>query len=332
MRRNFDELWTSLAAIPDVEIAQPPEVLTGIDEAIAHLASDAAIDSIRADAYWPKWSGPWWQMVMLWELGEARRIPRRAVRAMVDALNALPLHIFPIHAEDWPAGLDHGRHSQCHCALGCMDQVLTACGVEVDRELPWIAPWFARYQMADGGLSCDETAYLVTNECPSSMVGTVPGFEAMRHRGPSEFLDRAAKFMIDRELRLGSNTEHNADERDAAPQWMEPAFPRFYFYDVLRGLTSLVRYAELMQRELPIKAIATVVDQLIAIAPDGIVRVGRRPFEGIGTRSLSQTGAWVRREHAGSFPLLEATSQIGDVSAQLTAEWRDTRHTLLSMI
>ena len=186
--------------------------------------------------------------------------------------------------------------------------------------------------MADGGLNCDETAYLATDECPSSMVGTVSAFEAMRRRGPSEFLERASAFMIARELRLGSATEHNADEREMAPQWLDLAFPRFYFYDVLRGLTSLVRFAELEHRDLPINAIASVIDRLIAIAPDGLVRVGRRPFEGIGTRAQTQAGVWVRREHAGTFPLLEATSQIGEVSAQLTAEWRDTRHSLLSMI
>ena len=58
-------------------------------------------------------------------------------------------------------------------------QVLAACGVDVERALPWVKPWFVRYQMADGGLNCDETAYPSTDECPSSMVGTVAPFEAM---------------------------------------------------------------------------------------------------------------------------------------------------------
>ena len=51
-------------------------------------------------------------------------------------------------------------------------QIIAACGVEVDRALPWARPWFVRYQMSDGGLNCDSDAYLVTDECPSSMVGT----------------------------------------------------------------------------------------------------------------------------------------------------------------
>src|SRR5262249_27154185 len=140
--------------LPDPE----PRSIDGLDDAIAdsvrYLGSDAALRSIEADTYWPKWDSPWWHMLLLWELGEAPRIPARAVRAMVDGLNALPLHIFPIHEHEWPPGLDRHRHSSCHCALGSMAQVLGACGVDVDRELPWIKPWFTRYQMRDGGLNC----------------------------------------------------------------------------------------------------------------------------------------------------------------------------------
>src|SRR5205085_7692325 len=103
--------------------------------------------SLEADIYWPKWDSPWWHMLLLWELGEARRIPERSVRAMVAGLDRFPLKIFPIRPGEMPAGLEFGRHEQCHCALGSMYQVLTACGVDVDRELAWIGiEWFARYQ------------------------------------------------------------------------------------------------------------------------------------------------------------------------------------------
>ena len=56
-----------------------------------------------------------------------------------------------------PGGADPHRDVSCHCALGSIHQVLAACGVDVDRALPWIRPWFVRYQMADGGLNCDPT-------------------------------------------------------------------------------------------------------------------------------------------------------------------------------
>ncbi len=306
--------------------------MDGIDAAIAYLDSDQAAASLAEDSYWPKWDSPWWQMLLLFELGEARRIPTRAVRAMVAALDALPMHTFPLRPEDWPPGLHPARHGSCHCALGSMDQVLAACGVDVDAELPWIRPWFPRYQMRDGGLSCDETAYLVEDECPSSMVGTIAGFEAMLRRGPSGFVDHAADFLIGRQLVRGSDTRHNADEREAAKHWPAPTFPRFYFYDVLRGVTALVRYATALARPIPVAAIAPAVAALVAIAGDGIVRIGRQAHAGRGTWARDATGAWGRAPSAATFPLLDAVSQVGAPSAALTAEWRATRRALLALI
>src|SRR5262249_2697179 len=158
------------------------------------------------------------------------------------------------------AGADVGPDSMCHCALGSIYQVLTACGVDVDAALPWIKPWFVRYQMADGGLNCDSTAYLVEDECPRSMVGTVAPCEAMLlSRGTPEqeaFVERAARFLMERRLMLGSATVHNAEERAAQVLWLAPCFPRFYFYDVLRGLTALARWAERSGRTIPLAAIA----------------------------------------------------------------------------
>src|SRR5262249_49842567 len=146
------DLRRTLAGVPD---ANPTDDLEGeVADSVAYLASDAALRSIDRHTYWPKWNSPWWHMLVLHELGEARRIPARTVAAMVDGLAATPLKFFPLRAEDAP-GAEFWRDSQCHCALGNMDQVLTACGVDVDAALPWIRPWYVRYQMADGGLNCD---------------------------------------------------------------------------------------------------------------------------------------------------------------------------------
>jgi hypothetical protein len=288
-----------------------------LDETVAFLESDRALEMIAADPYWPKWSGPWWRMVILWELGEHARIPERVVRAMVKSVDGL-LHFFPFHESEVPVGMDPARFIGCHCALGCMDQVLTACGVDVDRELPWFEPWFERYQMRDGGLNCDESAYLVTDECPSSMVATVPALEAMLRRGRSPFVDRAADFLRDRELVHGSPTRHNAAERTSAQQWPLATFPRFYFYDVLRGATALHRYAALVADPAREPSPALVR----SLAPDGIVRVGRRAWDTAGTWDRDASGGWVRLPLAHRFPLLEAVSQIGAASDVLTREWR----------
>src|SRR5215470_18131353 len=191
-----------LIAVPTVELPLPE---VAIAETVRYLGTDAALRSIETDTYWPKWDSPWWHMLLLFELGEARRIPQRVVRAMVDGLNALPVKIFPIQPEELPAGADPYRATSCHCALGCMSQVLEACGIDVERELPWSGTaWFVRYQMADGGFNCDNAAYLVHGECPSSMVGTVAPLEAMLGAAQATaFVDRAAGFLIERALTRG---------------------------------------------------------------------------------------------------------------------------------
>ena len=323
-----------LPEIPEPRVARTAAVAAGVADSIAYLASDAALRSLAIDAYWPKWHSPWWHMLLLHELGETHRIPGRVVTAMAAALDGL-LHIFPVRPDEAP-GANPQRDLACHCALGTMVPLLAACGVDIDRALPWVEPWFVRYQMADGGLNCDETAYAVTTECPSSMVATVPALEAMlgRPASPAQraFVDRAAHFLIERALVRGSPTVHNADERTHAPAWTELAFPRFYFYDVLRGLTALSRWAELTAQPLPAAAIAPVVASLSARFPDGVVRIGRQAQ----TRHTSTVLPTADRSPSPrgpttSFPLLDAVSVIGAPSEALTRAWSATRARLRAL-
>jgi len=302
---------------------------------VRYLGSDAALKSLAADPYWPKWDSPWWHMVALHELGEARQIPPRAVAGMIEALDALPLKFFPLRPEE-AGGLDPMRAGTCHCALGTMYQVLTACGVDVDTALPWIKPWFVRYQMADGGLNCDETAYLVAHECASSMVGTVAAFEAMQLGAaqPDEhaFVDRAAGFLIGRQLMRGSPTQHNAGERGSAPGWLLPCFPRFYYYDVLRGLAALVRWAERGGRSIPLGALAPVVEHLVAAFPDGVIRLQREGFA-ICPTSRAWTADGVASDVPTTrFPLLDRASAVGRACRASTLQWAGARRALLGLI
>src|SRR5262245_26724747 len=200
-----------------------------VSSSVRYLASRAALQSLKADPYWPKWDAPWWHMLLLHEMGKTSLIPAVAIEGLVEALDRYPVKIFPIHPGDMPQGVDPHRGCPCHCQLGNVYQVLAASGVDVDEELPWIRPWFLRYQMADGGMSCDNDAYLVTGECPSSMVATIAPFEAVllfttRPWTPEEtaFLDAGARFLMDRRLRLGSDTKHNASERTSAQKWLKP--------------------------------------------------------------------------------------------------------------
>jgi hypothetical protein len=325
-------MWLDgLRAIPEVDVPVSPAVTQAIAHSEHYLGSEAALVSIARDTYWPKWDSPWWHMLVLWEIGEARRIPERTLRAMIDGLNALRVKFFPFRDDELPAGASVYYDVSCHCALGSMIQILAACGRDADRELAWASPWFPRYQMADGGLSCDGDAYLVTDECPSSMVGTVPPIEAML-LGPftperAAFVDRAAGFLIERRVMLGSRTRHNAEEQQREPLWKQVCFPRLYLYDVLRGLAALVHWAEVREQAIPRSAIEPVLDHLVREFADGVVRNQRRSFEGIATRHPAVDG----RTPASRFPLLEATSVVGEPSPWLTRQWATARRGVLRL-
>jgi hypothetical protein len=309
-----------------------------IQQSVAYLASGQALRSLEADPYWPKWHSPWWHMLLLHEMGETSRIPEIAVQKYAEALNGIPLKIFPIHPGDLPEGVDPYRGSPCHCQLGNVYQVLAAAGLDVDGELPWIRPWFLRYQMADGGLNCDGDAYLVQDECPSSMVGTIAAFEAvlLHTRRPwtdeeKVFLDRVARFLMGRKLMLGSNTKHNAAERVSAHKWLQPCFPRFYLYDVLRGLNALLLWSEKTGQSLPAESIRDVVSHLHERYPDGAVRNERVCYEGVGTILQSPSGEWIRRQPTTFFPLLTAVSAVGQVSPYLSRQWAEAKRRMAEL-
>lgn len=331
-----DSLRGLLSAIPVAKVPSSPNLAEGIAHSVQYLGSDAAAASLAEDVYWPKWDTPWWHMLLLWEIGEARRIPERAVTQMIAGLAAFRLKTFPVTREELGDANPH-RDVMCHCGLGSILQVLAACGVDAWSAVPWAEPWFPRYQMADGGLNCDDAAYTITDECPSSMVGTIAPFEAMLLGGPAAWsaarrtsLANGAAFLIRRALVHGSDTVHNAAERESAKSWGDPCWPRFYFYDVLRGLSALVRWAELSGASIPEAAIRAACTDLARRFPDGVVSVARQPFAARTSIVPGDDHAWTTRAPVSRFPLLDAVSAIG-ASAHLTDEWTRTRRTLLGL-
>jgi hypothetical protein len=307
-----------------------------ISRSVAYLGSPEALRSLEANCYWPKWHAPWWHMLLLHEMGETMRIPEVAITHLIASIERMPLKIFPIHAHEVPEGVRLDLDTGCHCEMGNFYRVLAGWGVNVDKELPWIRPWFVKYQMADGGLNCDSSAYCAPGEVPSSMVGTISAFEAMllhtRNAWTEEeaaFLDRGAQFLMERKLMLGSNTKHNAAERSAAAVWMQPCFPRFYFYDVLRGLNALVLWAEQTGKRLYPESIQPVVDHLDRSYPDGTVRIGRYALARKKSFHQSSSGGWNDHLTAASvFPLLSAVSAVGEVSPYLSWQWETTKRRL----
>jgi hypothetical protein len=203
-------------------------------------------------------------MLLLYELDPSLPLPQRIVQELVDSLNKNLLHTFPILPSDLPEGIDPYGQIPCHCQLGNMGQVLAANGVDLDQALPWIRPWMLRYQLPDGGLNCDEAVYSRPHP-HSSVVSTLPPAELVLKvwgytTDGQVFLAKAAEYLIARRLnrsRLRAPAEICAD-------WWLPCFPRFYHYDVLRGLEFLVAWSQKMKQPLPNIAIAETIERLDA--------------------------------------------------------------------
>lgn len=308
---------------------------TGVDAAVedsvAWLSTPAAADALAADPYWPKWDGPWWRMELLHELGLAHRIPRTVVERLVDALASHYVPTLPITAADVPPGKDLKRHFPCHCQLGTVYQVLTACGVDVAARLPWVLPWFLRWQLPDGGYNCDESAY-ARKVGHSSVVSTLPVLEALlygtqRPLTPAEVacVDAGAEYLMKRRVWRSLSKGGQV----MCPAWRQPAFPRFYHFDLLRGLLWLVRWARARGRTLPREAVAEAYALCAQQAsPTGALPNGPRTNLEVTSLRRDPSGTWLANQPAASFPLLDLVSAPGVESPWLSAQWREVEAAL----
>ena len=129
----------------------------------------------------------------------------------------------------------------------------------------------------------------------------------------------------------GSATRHNAEERVAAASWGALCFPRFYFYDALRGLAAVVAWAAAHGHALPLAAVASTIAALAARAPDGVLRVERSAVVGKQGWAPDAAGAW-SRQPTTTWSLLDLVSQPGAVSPGLTRQWQATRRDLATLL
>ena len=215
-----------------------------------------------------------------------------------------------------------------------MVQVLAACGVDVDRAVPWAKPWFLRYQMADGGFNCDGDAY------SHRRVSELDGRDDRAVRGDAAWcvdpgaadVSRARRGVPRRsraDARLGYRVQRQRSARQRRRGSCR-AFRASYFYDVLRGLRALVRWAELSGAPVPAGALAGAITHLLDGFPDGVVRLQRRSYEKPNTLARGDDGTW-HRGPASRFALLEATSIVGAPSATLTRQWEETRQAIVRL-
>lgn len=306
-----------------------PLLESAVQSTVDYLKSPEAAASMERDPYWPKWDSPWWRMLLLHEMGLADRIPKPALAKLVDVISRKYIKFFPVRESELPPGVDPHRDVPCHCALGCLFQVLFAAGVDPDKALPWIRPWFLKYQLPDGGLNCDEKVYTKENG-KSSVVSTLPPLEAIlfctkRELTPAEaqFLDSGARYLLDHRLYRAIDTGGVIDE-----EWIEIGFPRFYFYDILRGLHFLAVWAEKRQKMLPRRAIEEPLGLMRAKMKGQQLEASRVCHaSSMKTLNVDGEGKWMRVD-AETFELLDRVSAPMTPNPWLTKDWNKVREIL----
>ena len=315
---------------PPVESELDPALVA---ESVSYLASDVALESLELDPYWPKWNSPWWQMLLLHELGMTKSIPQAAIEKVLEVMDKHYLKFFPFREEEIPPGKNPYRHIACHCALGSMEQVLHAWGIDVTKRLDWISPWYIKYQLPDGGLNCDEAAYTRTTP-KGSIVSSIPPLEAVLHCRDGNlsaddelFLQRGAEYLIEKRLFRRSSDAKVIDE-----DWLKLCFPRFYHYDVLRGLNFLLDWSGVTRTELPISAIADAVFVINESAKNGALHVQRNAWLGANTLMYDPVHAGWLKKPSVSYTLLDRVSELGNVSYVLTNKWSDAKRKMQALI
>ena len=277
-----------------------------IESAIEAISSEHAF-SVPDRRSRRKWDGPWWQLAILCELGEVERIPQLAIGNALEQLKYGAWQEFVITAHDAPqTEADKAKMDLCHCELAVFYMILSACGCDVDAELPWIRRWFLKHQLSDGGLNCQPDAYLKSGK--SSIVSSLPPLEAVlfftdREYTDAEkrFLDNGARYLI--EHRLVCSKE---DGSVVNPEWMKPLFPRFFEYDILRGLNYLVEWSQRRGKPLPKEVIKEGIERLKIFTRGQRIVMGRKVND--------SNGEW----SGPAFPLMESVSRVGQESPYLT--------------
>ncbi len=301
---------------------------TALCESIKYLNSPEAEKSVALDPYWPKWNSPWWHMTLLYEMGLTETIPYGIMDIMIKAVNSHYLHYFPFTEADAPAGTSF-LTVMCHCALGTIYKIAYARGIDADGEIPWAREWFLKYQLPDGGLNCDEAAYTKPVK-KSSMVSTMAPLEAILccsnhkfNREELDFLDKGAEYLISHRL-FKSSSGRVIDEN-----WLKLCFPRFYEYDVLRGLSFLARWASVRNKTIDVSSIEESVSRIKThLTNNGEFIVPKRlSYAGANSFTVFEDKTFIK-EKASTFELLKAVSSTSKISPYLTNEWNEAKRLL----
>ncbi|MEK4509012.1 hypothetical protein [Paenibacillus sp. FSL K6-2524] len=280
-----------------------------IEESIRFLESTPDLAMENCEDSRRKWNGAWWHMAALYEMGEVKQIPGSAIAKAKKILETQTWPVFIISADDHPTSeTDKIKMDCCHCELAVFYMILMAYGCDLDKELPWIREWFLQHQLSDGGLNCDPDAYTHSNK--SSIVSTLPPLEAILYYTnraftvqEADFLDQGARYLIEHRLVCSKQSGNIIDT-----EWLKPCFPRFFEYDILRGMSFLVEWSRRRNKPLPTELLNEGIQQLSSFIDPAGLRIGRQVFD--------PQGPW----GGHTFELLETVAGIGDVSPYLTRQ------------
>ncbi len=318
------------------------EAMEGLKPAPAHMVEGLVRDlespdarvSIDKDPYWPKWISPWWKMVLLHEMGMTHRIPVKTAEYLIEGIKNNYLSYFPVREEDLPRDCDPYRDILCHCAIGTITGLFWAMGIQVKKKIPWLEDWFVKYQLPDGGYNCDEQVY--ARDVPrSSFLSTLPPIEAILYFRQNlddrhlKVLKNGADYLIRRHLCRSLCKGMSVIK----PGWFRPVFPRYYDYDVLRGITFLTRWAGKCNGHIPGESLEESLTMLeFQLDEGGRIIPRHSTLRKEGTLEYQGNDTWSFAQGAAVFPLLAEVSDNRKPNYYLTREWYDTLDGLRDLI
>lgn len=230
-----------------------------------YLSSEEAWQMGEREPYWPKWKTPWWQLCFLMELGLIHHIPTFILKRFSQSLDTHYQTFYLNSMEQCPTGCDPDLDFYCHCSLATAMNILWEGGLDPLEGRDWLKDWLEKESLEAGGYNCAEGN---KNRSPS-FASTAAMLELLNRLGAmgcgswiNPLQLKASQWLVERNF-----VNQKSTGKPASEDFLNPVFPRAYFYDPLRGkLACLEALAQSFQVEedwakLRNQLISDVLDQ-----------------------------------------------------------------------